>query len=977
MQDDGDIEGKCSWVGNDTPEWLATIRKVKPGIVALRVTGVRAFEDCSAGTWCGTGFVVDASAGLILTNRHVISIGPIRAVAHFDQNEELPCEVLYRDPCHDFGLLRFDPSALEFTPAVAIPLAPDELRIGTEIRVIGNDNAEKVQILQGTVARVDRNAPEYSGYFDDNTFYVGAASSTSGGSSGSPVLNVCGHAVALNAGGALEAASAYYLPLDRVAYAVGMLRQGKLPPRGTVGCRLTFRTYAEAERLGLTASQKAVAVASHAKWAAEVPGRQAKRGVLVCDQVLSGGAAALAGVEPGDALLSLGGISCVDFVDLEKLIDAAAPEPWSEKDGEILTFVWARRGEERSTELSVADLHPLVARGFVECGAAIFHAVSYQRAMKWHVPLAGKGAHLCLAGIFGDVGCGALITEVAFGSSVWPVSDLTELFVALKEVPDASYVRIHFRDWNGHGHGRERSAEVRIDKRLWPLRLWRFEPTLPNRWTLVDDVPVEPPAQITRMLSASKEPRPAPTMDTIQSSLVEVSFFVHSRLLLEGMKPRGVSATLYKRLGAGVVIDVERRLLLTGRSIVPQLLGTVEVTFSKSLTIDARPLLIHPELNVVVLQLCQPFPPGVVAAPPTDSGELFDTPRRGMFVGLDHRGYPVQRECTVTLDELWNPPILVPPRPRQGVNCELLQALNDEEVSDGLGGIFCFPRSGDEPLSTAAVFLEFIYDNLPECHFIRGLTASALQNVVEQAIGGAPFVFPSLELELGELSFAGAKRGALSDGVLAAISKGRPLRRTVVTVERLHAGGAAATSGLRPGDVLLSAGGHPLAGPGDLARVLASRFSKEVSVEIWREGRMQLLEAHVAALEPEGVTRVVCWHGLLCVRTPRAYVEAWGRRPALLPGVTVISVLLGSPGGEEEKFRSNTWIACADGHPVGDLDDLRTVDQALTGDSRHVIVTLVDGNGLTCVRTLRPDPLFWPSMEWWYTGDGWVRAPWD
>lgn len=42
--------------------------------------------------------------------------------------------------------------------------------------VIGNDNAEKIQILPATIARTDRNCPEYhDNYEDENTFYAGMA----------------------------------------------------------------------------------------------------------------------------------------------------------------------------------------------------------------------------------------------------------------------------------------------------------------------------------------------------------------------------------------------------------------------------------------------------------------------------------------------------------------------------------------------------------------------------------------------------------------------------------------------------------------------------------------------------------------------------------------------------------------------------------------------------------------------------------
>lgn len=260
----------------------------------------------------------------------------------------------------------------------ALKLRPDLARVGAEIRVVGNDAGEKLSILSGVISRLDRNAPEYGeGYSDFNTNYIQAAAAASGGSSGSPVVNIDGYAVALQAGGRADgAATDYFLPLDRPLRALECIRNGELVARGTIQTQWMIKPFDECRRLGLTSEWEAATRKNFPK----------ETGMLVAEIVLPEGPADKR-IEEGDVLLKVNGELLTQFIRLDDILDSHV--------GKKISLLVQRGGEDVEVELEVGDLHAITPDRFVTVAGGSFHDLSYQQARLYAIPV--KGVYVCEA----------------------------------------------------------------------------------------------------------------------------------------------------------------------------------------------------------------------------------------------------------------------------------------------------------------------------------------------------------------------------------------------------------------------------------------------------------------------------------------------------------------------------------------------------------------------------------------------------
>ena len=905
------------------PDWAVTLERIAGSVVSIDIDMVRAFDTEWNTTAQATGFVVDAEHGLILTNRHVVTPGPVTSEATFLNREEVQLYPVYRDPVHDFGFYRYDPKKLRFIRPKALPLYPEGAQIGREIRVVGNNAGEQLSILAGTLARLDRDAPEYglAKYNDFNTFYLQAASGTSGGSSGSPVIDIRGRVVALNAGGASGAASSFYLPLGRVRRALTLIQEGKAVPRGTLYSVFNYMPYDELDRLGLDPRTEADVRRTFPRFT----------GMLVVSEVLPGSPSENL-LQPGDILVRVNGHYVTQFEPLEEILDDSV--------GQHVDVELERGGKPLSARLPVGDLHAITPNAYAEFGDGVVNTLSYQLARAFNVPT--RGVYIANPGyVFGAAAIprGAVIRALNGRAT----DTLADLEAGLAQLGNGDYATVRYitiDDPNG-----SQLRAMRMDRLWYPARHCDRD-DLQGLWDCKDLPPGPEPKQPAA--SSTVVPRFSdPRQTALAPSLVMVTFDM----------PYSVSGITERNYhGTGLVVDAARGLVVVDRNTVPVSLGDVTITFAGTVQVPGRVVYVHPLHNLSVVA----YDPRLIGTTPVKSARL--TPRElaagepVWVVGLGSNSQMRARTTEIASIEPLELPLSRTMRFRDS-NLETVQLVNPPSDFDGV--------LADKDGNVLGSWSSFAYESGRELtQENRGVPIDLTADMLERVRTGS--ALHSLEAELGVLPLAGAREFGLPEAWTQRLAQHTPTRRQVLSVVRL-VGGSPAARVLQQGDLLLAIDGKVVTRFREVEQAAADKAL--VHVTVWRGQDERTLEVPTAELSGSDLARVVQWAGA----TLQAPHRSMSAQRAIPPrGVYVAYFAYGSPATRYGLFPGRR-ITEVDGTQTPDLDSFL---KAVTGrpDRSSVRLKTITWNNAPEVITLKLDKHYWPAYELTHTGSGWVRT---
>jgi S1-C subfamily serine protease len=305
---------RASGAGSFDP--VALYARARGGVVTIESSfGV---NDATA----GSGFVVDAAQGLVVTASHVVaqvaagSTSAVQATAVrivLDDGTRADAKVLGYDLFEDTALLEVDPAHLGLR---ALPLGRARaLRVGAPVAVIGSPFENRASLSTGVVSQLDRQiaAP---GVCFRTTGVIQTDAAVNPGNSGGPLMDAGGHVVGMVTAINPDAKGgvAYAVPIEAVRRAYRALAAGGRVPYAWLGVSAATLTPSLADALGLSVQHGAL-VQGLSKGGAAV-----RAGLQVGSDALE--VAGKSYARDGDVIVAVGRTPVAGFRDLDRAIAA-------------------------------------------------------------------------------------------------------------------------------------------------------------------------------------------------------------------------------------------------------------------------------------------------------------------------------------------------------------------------------------------------------------------------------------------------------------------------------------------------------------------------------------------------------------------------------------------------------------------------------------------------------------------------------
>jgi Do/DeqQ family serine protease len=242
----------------------------------------------------GSGVIVDAKQGYIITNAHVVENADEITVTLLD-DREIKAKVIGADKPSDVALLKITANNL-----VEMPLADSsKAEVGDFVLAIGNPFALSHTVTSGIISALGRSDGSNAESYQD---FIQTDAAINPGNSGGALVNLQGQLVGVNSmifsGSGGNIGIGFAIPSNMVKAVMAQLVQYGEVKRGMLGVQLSNQFTPEiAQSLGLETNRGA--------WVSEV---------------VEGGAADKAGIKAGDVITSINGRTVANASELRNSI---------------------------------------------------------------------------------------------------------------------------------------------------------------------------------------------------------------------------------------------------------------------------------------------------------------------------------------------------------------------------------------------------------------------------------------------------------------------------------------------------------------------------------------------------------------------------------------------------------------------------------------------------------------------------------